>query len=135
MTEYLGKKITVADSTATIGALWEISAPEISIDEIETTVYSDSYWKTFTAGLKDGGTLGLTVIYDSADASMNRLYNRAIGDPSLNTDTYTITFPDTKTMVFTGIITGVPIETPKEEKVFMSFNIKVSGAITGTLGT
>ena len=87
------------------------------------------------AGLKDGGTLNISIIYDGADSSMNRLYNRAIGDPSENTDTYTITFPDSKTMIFTGIITGVPFETPKEDKVIMSFAIKVSGAITGSLGT
>ena len=135
MTNYIGKTITVADGTATLGSLWEITAPEIGIDEIETTVYSPSTWKTYMAGLKDGGTLALTLIYDGADASMNRLYNRAIGDPSLNSDTYTITFPDAKTMIFTGIITGVPIETPKDEKVLISFNIKVSGPITGTLGT
>lgn len=135
MTYYIGKTITVADGTATLGELWDITAPEIAIDEIETTVYSSSTWKTFMAGLKDGGTLNISILYDGADASMNRLYNRAIGDPTSNTDTYTITFPDSKTMIFTGIITGVPIETPKDEKIIMSFNIKVSGAITGTLGT
>ena len=135
MTNYIGKTITVSDGTGTLGALWDITAPEISIDEIETTVYSSSYWKTFMAGTKDGGTLNISVLYDGSDTSMNRLYSRAIGDPTANTDTYTITFPDAKTMIFTGIITSVPIETQKDEKVIMSFNIKVSGAITGTLGT
>ncbi|MFA7122232.1 MAG: phage tail tube protein [Bacilli bacterium] len=133
--KYLGKTTTIADSTATLGEVKEITPPEIAIDELETTVHDATYWRTFCAGLKNGGTLGVTIFYDGADASMNRLYSRAIGDPSQNSDTYTITFPDGKTMVFTGIITGVPIETPIDDNILLSFNIKVSGAITGTLGS
>jgi len=133
--KYLGKTTTIADSIATLGEVKEITPPEIAIDELETTVHDATYWRTFCAGLKNGGTLGVTIFYDGADASMNRLYSRAIGDPSQNTDTYTITFPDGKTMVFTGIITGVPIETPIDDNILLSFNIKVSGAITGTLGS
>lgn len=133
--KYLGKTTTIADGTGTLGEVKEITPPEIAIDELETTVHDGTYWRTFCAGLKDGGSLGVTIFYDGADTSMNRLYTRAIGDPSLNTDTYTITFPDGKTMIFTGIITGIPLETPIDDNILVTFNIKVSGPITGTLGT
>ena len=134
MTKYLGKTTTIADSTATLGEIKEITLPEIAIDILDTTVYDSTYWKTSCAGLKDGGELGITVFYDGADASQNRMYKRATGDPSGNTDTYTITLPDSKTMIFTGIISNVPIETPIDDNILVSYTIKVSGAITGTLG-
>jgi len=135
MVKYIGKKTTIADGTAVMGELKDITGPDIKIAELETTVYDTTTWRTFSAGLKDGGTVGIVVFYDGADASMNRMYLRAIADPSLNTDTYTITLPDGKTMIFTGIIVGVPISIPIDENILMTFSLKVSGAITGTLGT
>jgi len=141
MTYRIGKHVTVADSTGTIGELIELGAPEIGITELQTTTHGSSEWHTFAAGLKNGGTISLKVLYNPTDSDSNgfdRLYARAIGDASLNTDTYTITFPSDDpeglTMIFTGVIVGVPIETPLDDNITMTFNIKVSGAITGTLG-
>ena len=133
----LGKTVTIADATGTIGDVAEITPPEIAIDELETTVHDATYWRTFCAGLKNGGTLGFKCFYDK-DSTLNgftRLFARAIGDPSLNTATYTMTFPGGKTMIFTGMISGVPIETPIDDNITFTFNVKVSGAITCTLGT
>ena len=134
MTKYLGKTTTIADGTGTLGEVKEITMPEIAIDVLDTTVYDSTYWKTSCAGLKDGGSLGVTVFYDGADASQNRMYQRAIGDPSANTDTYTITLPDAKTMIFTGIIESWSPEVPIDDNIMVAYSIKVSGAITGTLG-
>ena len=40
-TKYLGKTTQLSDSTGDIGEIKEITPPEISIDELETTTYMD----------------------------------------------------------------------------------------------
>ena len=131
----LGKNATFADSTGTIGYIQALTPGEITIDSVDTTVHSSSEWKEYCPGLKDGGTVTIRLYKVVDDASQNRLYTRAISDASLNTDTYTITFPDGETMIFTGFITGVPIEIPMADYVAVSFSFKISGAVTGTLFT
>ena len=131
----LGKKATFADSTGTIGYLQELTLDGVTIDSIDTTVHGPSEWKDYCPGLKDGGTVTIRLYKVLDDASQNRLYTRAIGDASGNTDTYTITFPDGETMIFTGFITGAPIEIPMADYVAVSFSFKISGAVTGTLFT
>jgi len=131
----LGKKATFADSTGTIGYIQALTPGEITIDSVDTTVHSSSEWKEYCPGLKDGGTVTIRLYKVVDDASQNRLYTRAIGDASSNTDTYTITFPDGETMIFTGFITGVPIEIPIADYVAVSFSFKISGAVSGTLFT
>ena len=131
----LGKKATFADSTGTIGYIQALTPGEITIDSVDTTVHSSSEWKEYCPGLKDGGTVTIRLYKVVDDASQNRLYTRAIGDASGNTDTYTITFPDAETMGFTGFITGVPIEIPMADYVAVSFSFKISGAVSGTLFT
>ena len=137
-TKYLGKTTQLSDSTGDIGEIKEITPPEISIDELETTTYGAGYWRTFCAGLKNGGSLGVTCFYGtdaSSNAAQIRMNARAIGDPSGNCEKYTITFPDGKTMLFSGIIVGMPITAPIDDNMLITYNIKVSGAITGTLFT
>ena len=131
----LGKKATFADSTGTIGYIQALTPGEITIDSVDTTTHGESEWKEYCPGLKDGGTVTIRLYKVVDDASQNRLYTRAIGDASLNTDTYTITFPDGETMIFTGFITGVPIEIPIADYVAVSFSFKISGAVSGTLFT
>ena len=131
----LGKKATFADSTGTIGYIQALTPGEITIDSVDTTVHSSSEWKEYCPGLKDGGTVTIRLYKVLDDASQNRLHARAIGDASSNTDTYTITFPDGETMIFTGFITGVPIEIPIADYVAVSFSFKISGAVSGTLFT
>ena len=131
----LGKKATFADSTGSMGYIQELTLDGVTIDSIETTTHGESEWKEYCPGLKDGGTVNVRLYKVVDDASQNRLYTRAIGDASGNTDTYTITFPDAETMVFTGFITGVPIEIPMADYVAVSFSFKISGPVTGTLFT
>jgi hypothetical protein len=131
----LGKTTTLSDGTSVIGYVHELTPNEITVDSIDTTTYGDSEWKEFCPGLKDGGSLTISVYKVDNDASLNRMIQRAIGDASLNTDTYTLTFPDSETMIFTGSITNMPVETPIDDYITVSFTIKVSGAVTGTIGT
>ena len=131
----LGKKTTISDDTGPLGNIKEITIPEISMDEIETTVYGESMWRTFCSGLKDGGTLGVVLYQKDGAGDQKRLYERAIGDPEDNYEQYTITFPDTQTVVFHGIIVGIPLTAPIDDNITVGFNIKVSGAISGTLMT
>ena len=131
----LGKQTTFSDSTGLIGYITDISGFEPSIDSIDATTYGDGTWRDFCPGLKDGGSVNITYRLIDGDPSQNRLYNRALGDPSMNIDTYTITLPSGKTVIFSAFITGVPLEIPLADHIKMSVNFKLSGAITGTLGS
>ena len=124
MTTYIGKTTTIADSSGNIANVDAIGDLSLTADEIEDTVYGTGGWKTFVQGLKDGGTVDLTLNYLSTDTSHNRLVTAFNAGTS---ELYTVTFPDSSTFKFTAFVSGVGIAVPKDEKVQRTFTLRIDG--------
>jgi len=120
----IGKTTTIADPSGNIGAVDAIGDIGLSADEIEDTVYGTGGWKTFVQGLKDGGTVDVTVNHSKADASHVRLTKAYVAGTSA---LYTVTFPDSSTFEFTAFVSGVGIAVPKDEKVQRTFTFRIDG--------
>ena len=124
MTTYIGKTTTIADSSGNIANVDAIGDLSLTADEIEDTVYGAGGWKTFVQGLKDAGTFDLTVNYDKDMSGNTRLTQAFVSGGSAQ---YTITFPDSSTLIFTAFVAGVGIAVPKDEKVQRTFTLRIDG--------
>lgn len=124
MTTYIGKTTTIADSSGNIANVDAIGDLSLTADEIEDTVYGTGGWKTFVQGLKDAGTFDLTVNYDKDMSGNTRLTQAFVSGGSAQ---YTITFPDSSTLLFTAFVSGVGIAIPKDEKVQRTFTLRIDG--------
>lgn len=124
MTTYIGKTTTIADSSGNIANVDAIGDLSLTADEIEDTVYGAGGWKTFVQGLKDAGTFDLTVNYDKDMSGNTRLTQAFVSGGSAK---YTITFPDSSTLIFTAFVSGVGIAIPKDEKVQRTFTLRIDG--------
>lgn len=124
MTTHIGKTTTIADSSGNIANVDAIGDLSLTADEIEDTVYGTGGWKTFVQGLKDAGTFDLTVNYDKDMSGNTRLTQAFVSGGSAQ---YTITFPDSSTLIFTAFVSGVGIAIPKDEKVQRTFTLRIDG--------
>lgn len=102
----------------------EIGVLDVKADTIESTVHgSAGGWRTFIGGLKDGGELSMSINYDPA--------NHGTIFAEIGEDTgheLTLTDEGDATVVFDGIITGLSVGAPMDDKLTGSVTIKVSGA-------
>lgn len=124
MTTYIGKTTTIADSVGAIANVDAIGDLSLTADEIEDTVYGTGGWKTFVQGLKDAGTFDLTVNYGKDTSGNTRLTQAFVSGGSAQ---YTITFPDSSTLIFTAFVSGIGIAVPKDEKVQRTFTLRIDG--------
>ena len=124
MTTYIGKTTTIADSVGAIANVDAIGDLSLTADEIEDTVYGAGGWKTFVQGLKDAGTFDLTVNYNKDMSGNTRLTQAFVSGDSAQ---YTITFPDSSTLIFTAFVSGIGIAVPKDEKVQRTFTLRIDG--------
>ena len=124
MTTYIGKTTTIADSVGAIANVDAIGDLSLTADEIEDTVYGAGGWKTFVQGLKDAGTFDLTVNYNKDMSENTRLTQAFVSGDSAQ---YTITFPDSSTLIFTAFVAGIGIAVPKDEKVQRTFTLRIDG--------
>lgn len=56
-----------------IGGLTEVGLPEESKEEVEVTSHDSEGWREFTPGLRDGGTVALTMRIRPSDAGQMAL--------------------------------------------------------------
>jgi len=119
-----GKKTTIADSSGNITNVSEIGDLSFSRASIEDTTYGPDEWQTFCPGLIDGGSVDITLNYDSADASNNRFVTLFLsGVP----DTYTITFPDATTLEFSGFVMTAGLAQSIGDLIQRTFTVKIDG--------
>jgi hypothetical protein len=96
---------TISIGGTNIGVLTSITSPEISTDTIETTVLDTANaYRTFIAGLHDGGEVSFSGYYDASDAGQTALLTAHDNGTVSN---FVITFPATigATWTFTGVVT------------------------------
>ena len=119
---YASNNATIdTDPSVNITYVDSIGDINFTADELEDTLHNSSTWKTYFAGLKDGSTVPLVVNYDSTATSHKWLVSRFMDGKS---HYYKITFPDASYQKWTGIVTGMTIATPKDEKIQRTFNVR-----------
>ena len=133
MVKYLGKTTTISSTAGTIGQVKSVSGYNPTVDSLDVTVHSATYHREFAAGLRNGGTIDVEVFYDSTDVGIKGCLDLLHGDPSLNTTQITITLPDTKTIIFTALVTGFALGIPLDDYMTATISLQITGAVTGTL--
>ena len=103
----------------------ELTAPEMSRDTSEDSYLdaADKY-KEYVGGMVDGGELGLVLKWDIADVGQVALAAAFDGDGIVKGQ---ITFPDSSTFTYVGVVVGMGFEIPKNETITQSFKIKITG--------
>ena len=125
--------VTVEVDGNAIGGLTDVSIPEVEVTDIDTTTHDTSGgYRTFVGGLKDGGTLTISGLYDIADAGQSFLRNPANqGGEAVE---IIVTFSDSSTATFDAVVKGYGASNPLDENVTFSASFKISGAVTYAAG-
>lgn len=146
MTEYAGyrtllKRLTTPPTTYTsVAQVGDLDGPQLISDQIEVSHRSDgnpaNMWRRYVAGMKDGGEVTFTLIFDPDDPTH---------DPTLATSMYAqgmdgtpagyqIDFPGagTKrtTASFQAYVTNWDTSSPLEDGLTADVTLKISGQVT-----
>ena len=121
---------TSSGTMASLAGVTSINGISLSRETIDVTdMDSVDRYREFIGALRDGGevTVGMEFDPDGGD------YANAISD--YNSDTpgyYEIVFPDTSEWAFNGLLTGVTVDDPFDDKMTAELTYKVSGKPTFT---
>lgn len=134
MAEYFGYDCLLQMNSVTIAAVRDIDGPSMKMDLVETTNRGSSKWRTRIAGLKDGGTVSLEIVYDP-DAATHA--NASGGVPYYllqgTSNTFALLFPTATTVVsiaFTAFVTSFKPKAPMEGALMADIELTITGAIT-----
>lgn len=123
-----GVGVTVGGNA--VGDLTDVSVSGTDVNFVDITTHdSTGGWKEFTSGLKDGGSLDLTGKYKVADTGQAYLF----GNPGASASCV-VTFSDTSTASFTGIVGGFSTSNPLDDAVEFTCSIKITGAVVYAAG-
>ena len=92
--------------------------------DIEDTAYGVGLWRTFIAGLIDGGSIPFTVAQGKSETGIDTLDGLFSAGTA---ETWTLTFPDNSKWVFTGFVNSIGGSQPLDGLVTISFGIRVDG--------
>jgi len=116
----------VGTSVGTIGEVLDVSGPGITTDRVDATnMDSTSGWAETIPGIIHGGEITFDINY--VKGAMASLYG-VIGD----SDTFTLTLPDSSSWTWTGWVADVNPSTPHAGKQTVSVAIVVNGVATFT---
>lgn len=128
-----------AGSTTVVGmGTWSIEG--VNVDQIDSTAFG-STWKTFEAGMQDGGNISFGGYADPGDTTGQNLIKTWNEDAThVSGDTglrfyYTATsyyFPATTNPASFILITGYTIKADKNDILRIDFSAKVSGKLIST---
>ena len=121
----IGKTSTLLSTTVTtLGTVLTIGDYSFSRGDIEDTAYGAGLWRTFIAGLIDGGSIPFTIAQAKSETGIATLDGLFASGES---ETWTLTFPDGSTWVFTGFVNSIGGSQPLDGLVTMSFSVRVDG--------
>jgi len=121
----IGKTSTLLSTTvATLGTVLSIGDYSFSRGDIEDTAYGTGLWRTFIAGLIDGGSIPFTIAQAKTETGITTLESLFSAGTS---ESWTLTFPDGSKWVFTGFVSSIGGSQPKDGLVVMSFSIRIDG--------
>ena len=122
------------ETFTTIAQVRTSSGPGLSADTIEVSHHeSTGGWRTFVAGMKDGGEVGLDLLFDPV-AATHKDASGGLLDllDSGAENNFELTFSDTAstTWTFAGLVTGFEPTAPYDGELTASVSIKVTGQPT-----
>ncbi len=121
----IGKTSTLLSTTvATLGTVLSIGDYSFSRGDIEDTAYGSGLWRTFIAGLIDGGSIPFTIAQAKTETGIATLEGLFSAGTS---ESWTLTFPDGSKWVFTGFVNSIGGSQPLDGLVTISFGIRVDG--------
>ena len=113
-----------------IAKVFGLSGPNLSRDTIEvTTQDSTNRWREYIGGLRDGGEVTFSVNFTRAGYFI--LKNDFENDAAV---LYKVVLPDANSteLLFSGLITELPLEAPEDDRIVVNVTVKVSGQVTDT---
>ena len=121
----IGKTSTLlSTSVITLGTVLSIGDYSFSRGDIEDTAYGAGLWRTFIAGLIDGGSISFTIAQAKTEAGIATLEGLFSAGTS---ETWTLTFPDNSKWVFSGFVNSIGGSQPLDGLVTMTFSIRIDG--------
>jgi len=123
--------ISVSVDSNIIGGLTDVSIPEVEVTDIDTTTHDTAGgYRTFVGGLKDGGVLTISGLYDIENTGQAFLRNPANqgGEPVA----CTVTFSDASEATFDAVVKGYGVTNPLDENVTFSASLRISGPVAYT---
>lgn len=125
-------KVTLGANTVVGMGTWEMSG--VTTDQLETTAFGDA-WKTYEYGLKDGGQITFSGLYDPADTNGQtqlRTYNENsppdhVTSLRLYVDSTSYWTPATTGPESYVVISAYDVKADKSGMMNSSFTAKVSG--------
>lgn len=140
MAKYTGTGVTLAIEIASVytvvAQVRDIAGPNQSADVIETTSRDNAnLYKTYLAGLRDGGEVTFDLVYDpdivthSATAAGGLV--KLLQDGTVNN--FRLSFPDAApatTVTFSGLVTAFAPKAPMNDALTADVTLKVSGRPT-----
>ena len=121
----IGKTSTLLSTTvASLGTVLSIGEYSFTRGDVEDTAYGVGLWRTFKAGLIDGGSIPFTIAQSKSETGIDTLETLFSAGTS---ETWTLTFPDNSRWVFTGFVSGIGGSQPIDGLVTMSFTVRVDG--------
>lgn len=122
------------ETFTTIAQVRDITGPGLSVDTIDTSHHATTNgWRTKLAGLKDGGDVGLELLFDPAETTHGDVSGGLLDDMNAGTlRNFKIIFPDTGATEWdiAGIVTGFEPSAPHDGALTASVTIAVSGQPT-----
>jgi len=124
MAGQLGFGATIAGSTTTsLGTVTKIDLPTVAADNIDiTSLSSTDKYSEKSGGKIDAGECSVTALYEST-ATTVPLY----GSLGLAAETWTVTYDDTGTLVFSGFISNIEAgELTEDGQIEISYTITLT---------
>lgn len=141
MGKYLPHGTTLSINSVLVGGLIAVGIPDRSRGEAETTDTNSAFDRTYIPGLREGGTVELTVRHDPGDAGQQQIEtNYQEDDPTTAVVQCVITLPNIatsasggQTYTFDAFVTQpltgeLPLEA--DEAAEQTAILKVAGGVT-----
>jgi|TARA_R100000501_G_C2590792_1_gene90863 hypothetical protein len=113
-----------------IGDVLSISGPSVSVATIDTTSIGDTF-RSFLGGTIDSGEVSLEIMYDPGSTAGTALETEweSTASSAPAAAECIITFSDSSTYTFQGILTGFEASAAIDDKVTANCTFKVSGSV------
>lgn len=140
MSKYIGHGTTLSINSVLIGGLVSVGVPEQTKGEAEVTDSDSGNVREFIAGLRDSGSMELTVRHDPDDAGQQEIESNYAATPGSEIVEFVITLPDaatsnggSRTYTFDGYVQtslAGDLELADDTAAELTCTVRVTGAVT-----
>lgn len=127
MADFSNYGVTISRAGAGLAGIVNIDMPEMAMEAIETTAHDSGGWRTFIgSGLKELSEFTITVSYQDGESFSTDML-------AGTSRAYVITFPNTVTWSFSGLVTKVKpsdAEASSPEELLLEVTFQPSGTTT-----